>query len=58
MEDLTEQLNFKKELNMVVYNRKVNGYRHADVRTSYNYLSVTIENELVEVFNRPIIITR
>jgi hypothetical protein len=37
--------------------KKVNGYRYADVRTSNNYLSVTIENELVEVStNRPIII--
>jgi hypothetical protein len=42
---------------MVVYDKKVNGYIYADVRTSNNYLSVTIENELVEVStNRPIII--
>ncbi|KAJ3615992.1 hypothetical protein Zmor_012137 [Zophobas morio] len=50
-------LNFKKELNMVVYDSKVNGYRYADVRTSNKYLSITTENELIEVSTkRPIII--
>jgi hypothetical protein len=48
---------FRNKMNVVVFDKELNGYRYADSRFSNKFLGVTTENKLVELSTeRPVIV--